>query len=102
LLRPEFQASLIVDWIFADAWDLYFEIRQLGTALDEDEDGSVVELPTSTELNLRLFKTLHHGTSGRWRAYAGVENASDEIVLPQLGLPQPGRTVSLGASFERL
>jgi iron complex outermembrane receptor protein len=102
LLRPEFQASLIVDWIFAETWDLYFEIRQLGTALDEDEDGTIVELPTSTEVNLRLFKTLHHGAAGRWRVYAGVENAGDEVVLPQLGLPQPGRTATLGVSFERL
>jgi len=61
-----------------------------------------VELPTSTEVNVRLFKTLHHGAAGRWRAYASVENAGNEIVLPQLGLPQPGRTVSLGVSFERL
>lgn len=102
LLRPEFQASVIVDWIFADDWDLYLEVRSHGTALDEEENGTPVELPTSTEVNVRLFKTLHHDAAGRWRAYAAVENAGDEVVLPQLGLPQPGRTVSLGLSFERL
>ncbi|HSD68938.1 MAG TPA: TonB-dependent receptor [Woeseiaceae bacterium] len=102
LLRPEFQASFIVDWLFSENWDLYLEVRHMGTALDEEEDGTIVELPTSTEMNMRLFRVLQQGVAGRWRAYIGIENASDEIILPQLGLPQPGRTVSLGVTFERI
>jgi iron complex outermembrane recepter protein len=100
--RPELQASLVVDWIFAAEWDLFFEIRYLGTALDEDEDGSVVELPTATAVNLRLFRTVHQNDAGRWRVYAGIDNLGDQLILPQLGLPQPGRTASFGVSFERL
>lgn len=100
--RPKLQASLIVDWIFSDDWDLFLELRHVGTAFDEDEDGSIVELPTATSANLLLFRTLHLDDAGRWRVYAGVDNIGDEIILPQLGLPQPGRTASLGVSYERL
>lgn len=100
--RPDLQASLVVDWLFAADWDLFLEVRYIGTALDEEEDGSVVELPTSTPVNLRFFRTVHHGESGRWRVYGGVDNLTDELILPQLGIPQPGRTASLGISFERL
>lgn len=100
--RPEYQASLAVDWIFAADWDLFLEIERLGTALDEDETGAVVELPSATRVNLRLFRTLHHDDAGRWRLYAGVDNLGDTVVLPQLGLPRPGRTTSVGVSFEQL
>jgi iron complex outermembrane recepter protein len=99
--RPDLQASLVLDWIFAPEWDLFFEIRYMGVALDEDEDGEVVELPSSTSINFRLFRTVHRDDTGQWRVYAGVDNLGDDVVLPQLGLPQPGRTASLGISFER-
>jgi iron complex outermembrane receptor protein len=100
--RPDLQATLVVDWLFATNWDLFLEVRYLGSALDEDEDGSVVELPTSTTANVRIFRTLAFTDSGRWRAYAGIDNLGDELILPQLGLPQPGRTAMLGFSFEQL
>jgi iron complex outermembrane receptor protein len=101
-LRPETQLSLAIDYVFAQDWDLFLEVQHVGTALDEDEDGTVVRLPTSTEVNLRLFRTLRHDDDGRWRAYAGIDNLSNDIVLPQLGLPLPGRTLSIGVRFERL
>lgn len=100
--RPELQATLTVDWLFAADWDLFVEVRHVGTAVDEDEDGSIRELPTSTAVSFRLFRTLRHDEAGRWRVYAGVDNLGDELILPQLGLPQPGRTAALGVAFERL
>lgn len=99
--RPELQASLVADWIMAPDWDLFLELRHTGTALDEAEDSSLVELPTSTTVGFRLFRTLRQDEDGQWRAYAGVDNLTDDLVLPQLGLPQPGRTASLGIRFER-
>ena len=100
--RPRLQASVIVDWILSDAWRLFLELRHVGTAFDEDDDGSIVELPTANSANLRLFRILRLDDAGRWRVYAGVDNIGDEIILPQLGLPQPGRAASLGISYERL
>ena len=100
--RPGLQGSLVVDWLFAADWDMFFEVRYLGTALDEDEDGSIVELPASTVVNVRVFRTVQHDDVGRWRLYAGVDNLGDVLILPQLGLPQPGRMASLGITYERL
>jgi iron complex outermembrane receptor protein len=102
LQRPDFQAAVVFDWLFADDWDVFIEMRYLGTALDEDEDGSIVELPTSTAFNVRVFRTLDFDGAGRWRLYAGVDNVGDELILPQLGLPQPGLTTSVGVTFEQL
>lgn len=101
LQRPDFQATLVFDWLFADNWDLFIEMRHLGTALDEEEDGTIVELPTSTAFNVRVFRTLAFDGEGRWRFYAGVDNVGDELILPQLGLPQPGLTTSVGVTFEQ-
>lgn len=100
--RPDLQAALVLDYVFAQNWDLFLELRHTGEALDEDEDGRVVTLPSSTEINLRIFRTLGESGDGRWRAYAGIDNLTDELVLPQLGLPQPGRTALVGVTFERL
>ena len=98
--RPEFQAALAVDYTFGRDWDFYFEAEYLGVAKDEDENGNVVDLPTSWHVDVRLFKTLNARADGRWRVYAGVDNATNDVVLPQLGLPQPGRTISMGVLFE--
>lgn len=100
--RPDLQATLVIDWLFAEDWDLFVEVRHVGTALDEDEGGSILELPRSTAVNFRLFRTVHHDDAGRWRVYAGIDNLGNELILPQLGLPQSGRSGSLGITFERL
>ena len=99
--RPDFQAAVVFDWLFATDWDLFVEARYLGTALDEDEDGSIVELPTSLAFNVRLFRTIASNDTGQWRLYAGVDNVGDDLILPQLGLPQPGTTTTLGITFDQ-
>ena len=98
--RPEFQAALAVDYYFGRDWDFYLETEYLGVAKDEDENGNVVDLPTSWHVDVRLFKTFMERANGRWRAYAGIDNATNDVVLPQLGLPQPGRTLTVGLVFE--
>jgi iron complex outermembrane receptor protein len=99
--RPRMQAAITLDYLFNVNWDLFAELRYIGEALDEDEDSSVVKLPTATTIDLRLFRTLRRDERGLWRAYAGIDNVSDELVLPQLGLPQPGRTAVIGLQFDR-
>jgi iron complex outermembrane receptor protein len=98
--RPEFQGALMLDSTFGRDWDFYVEAEYLGVAKDEDEIGGVVDLPTSWLVDLRLFRTIDAETKGRWRAYAGLDNALNDVVLPQLGLPQPGRTFKVGVVFE--
>jgi iron complex outermembrane receptor protein len=99
-LRPTFQASMALDWLITEDWDFYIEARHVQGALDEEENGDVVELPASTAIDLRLFRTLGSRYSD-WRMYVGVNNVTDEVVLPQLGIPAPGRTATLGISYYR-
>jgi iron complex outermembrane receptor protein len=98
--RPEFQGALMLDYYFGRDWDFYFEAEYLGIAQDEDENGNVVNLPTSWLVDMRLFRTIRERAGGRWRAYASLDNALNDVVLPQLGLPQPGRTFKVGVVFE--
>jgi iron complex outermembrane receptor protein len=98
--RPAFQGALMLDYTFGRDWDFYIEAEYLGVARDEDENGRVVELPTSWLVDMRLFRTIDAKAGGRWRAYAGLDNALNDVVLPQLGLPQPGRTFKVGFVFE--
>ena len=98
--RPEFQGALMLDYYFGRDWDFYFEAEYLGVAQDEDENGNVVDLPTSWFVDMRLFRTIHERAGGRWRAYASLDNALNDVVLPQLGLPQPGRIFKVGVVFE--
>jgi iron complex outermembrane receptor protein len=100
--RPEFQGALMLDYFFGRDWDFYIEAEYLGVAKDEDENGNVVDLPTSWLVDMRLFRTITAQAKGRWRAYAGIDNATNDVVLPQLGLPQPGRTFKVGVVFEPL
>jgi iron complex outermembrane recepter protein len=90
----------MLDYYFGRDWDFYFEAEYLGVAQDEDENGNVVDLPTSWLVDMRLFRTIRERAGGRWRAYAGLDNALNDVVLPQLGLPQPGRTFKVGVVFE--
>ncbi len=96
LQRPEEQVNLAFDWQATPRTDLRAEIAYTGAALDLADDGSLVELPSSTALNLRAFFDLGDYFGQRVLLTAAVDNATDELILPQLGLPAAGRSVHIG------
>jgi iron complex outermembrane receptor protein len=96
LQRPETQLRAALDWQANDRIDLRAEVQYTGTAYDLADDGSVATLPDATVLNLRGFLRV-----GRWwnrdvHLTASVDNVTDALVLPQLGLPAPGRLYRVG------
>ena len=96
LQRPDEQVNLAFDWQATPRVDLRAEAAYAGGSFDLDDDGSIARLPSSTSVNLRGFFK-----AGSWRRQdilltAAVDNATDELVLPQLGLPAPGRSYHLG------
>jgi iron complex outermembrane receptor protein len=100
--RPELQATLALDVQPSAALDLRFEVEHTGEARDESADGDPVALPASTQLNTRAFYTLAPSRDRpAWTLYAAAENVTDELVLPQLGLPAPGRTFRVGIRLTR-
>jgi len=59
-------------------------------------------LPTSLRLNLRVAVQRYFDASGVFlQVYAGIDNLTDEMHLPQLGLPDAGRTARVGMSLSR-
>lgn len=70
------------------------EVVYTGTAYSLGTS-DLVELPTSTVVNLRAGYRLP--LPSRPEVFARVDNLLDAVVVPQLGLPGPGRTAQLGA-----
>lgn len=88
---PERNLVAAVDWQPTQRVDLRAEVTYVGPAYDLNEDGSLALLPFSTSLNLRAFFEFDSPyKGGSQKLFAAVDNANDELVLPQLGLPAPG------------
>jgi iron complex outermembrane receptor protein len=94
--RPAHEAMLALDWAPREAFDLRAELRRIGPARDLAPDGRLARLAPATEINLRArvpvlrLRTVPIGLT------AAVDNLTNAVILPQLGLPLPGRIVRLG------
>ncbi len=75
-------------------------MRQVGRAYALDLDNAQVALPSSTVLNLRVAIRTYFQTGGIFiEIYGGLNNVTDEVAAPQLGLPGTGREMRVGASL---
>ncbi|MEH3037965.1 MAG: TonB-dependent receptor [Sphingomonas adhaesiva] len=71
------------------------EVLYTGRAYSADANGVLVALPRSTAVNLRVGQRV--AVAGRAiELFARADNIGDALVLPQLGLPAPGRTLRIG------
>lgn len=95
--RPRYEVTAAVDWAPEGLFDMRAELRRTGDAVDLAPDGGPARLPPSTEVNLRASIPVIRSAGG-WQLSltAAVDNLTDALVLPQLGLPLPGRTIRLG------
>ena len=89
-------------------WDLVrglvldFGVLYTGHAWALGPDGTQVTLPTSWRLNTRLAAQRYFNRSGVFgQLFAGVNNLTDALNVPQLGLPDAGRTWRIGLSLSR-
>lgn len=96
LQRPDAQLRAALDWQASDRVDLRAEVQYTGSAYDLADDGSPVRLPDATVLNLRGFLRVGQWWGRDVHLTASVDNATDALVLPQLGLPAPGRLYRVG------
>lgn len=94
--RPFHEAMAAIDWAPGEAFDLRAEVRRIGPARDLDADGRLSRLAPATEINLRARVPVARVGTARLSATAAVDNLANAVVLPQLGLPLPGRTLRLG------
>jgi iron complex outermembrane receptor protein len=100
--RPDHQTSFSIDAQPSVRVDLRAELEHIGPAKDEGSSGEVVSLPSSSQVNLRLYYRINRlASEDKWLVYVSIENVSDALVLPQLGLPAPGRTYRVGLRLGR-
>lgn len=97
LQRPARQMVAALDWNATESLDLRAEVHNIGRATDLADNGAFVRLPGATSLNFRAFwKVADLGVLGKLTLTASLDNATDAIILPQLGLPAPGQTFRIG------
>lgn len=96
LQRPAHEAMLALDWAPREAFDVRAELRHIGPARDLAPDGRLARLAPATEINLRARVPVLRLGQVPISATAAIDNLTNAVVLPQLGLPQPGRSVRVG------
>ncbi len=100
--KPEILATLITRFgpirgVSLDATGIY-----TGRAFGLAQDNSLVSLPTAWRLNVRLAAQRFFADSGLFlQTYLGADNVFDALLLPQLGLPDAGRSLRFGVSLAR-
>jgi iron complex outermembrane receptor protein len=72
------------------------EIVYTGTAFSPGDDGALVELAASSVVNLRLSYRLTPWNATVAEIFLRLNNATDALAQPQLGLPEHGRELIAG------
>ena len=72
------------------------EYIMTGEAYGLRDTGSLARLPSSHVFNARLSYLMIFSRQWAAEAFARVNNATDSVMLPQLGLPGPGREFHVG------
>ncbi|KPP84453.1 TonB-dependent siderophore receptor [Erythrobacter sp. HL-111] len=98
--RPSFETLAAIDWNVRHRFDLRAELRAVGSAIDLDAEGEVVDLPAAAELALRATVPLARVGGNRLFLTMAVDNLSDAQIVPQAGLPLPGRLWRVGLRFD--
>ncbi len=97
--RPRGQLLFAVNHTFTGGANMRVEMNHTGHAFDENEDGSVARLDGSTEFNAKFYIPLKETGLGVWQFYGALNNITDALILPQLGLPEAGRSFKVGIRF---
>ena len=99
LQKPEFKSQATFTWGANSRW--FFQLKHLHTsgALDEEPSGQVITLGSTNQVDLSMDFKLPLHTLENASVHFHARNITDETVLPQLGLPAPGRTLQVGFTY---
>ena len=75
------------------------ETEHVGRAWSADESGTLVALERSTTLNCRLAYGLELLLEREAEMFLHIDNLTDMLVEPQLGLPAPGWPIRVGVKI---
>lgn len=98
--RPAYEFAGAATYTPTETLSLRAELRRYGPAVDLAPDGTKARLAPGNELNLRGRWTFARiGTGARIALTASIDNLTNDVVTPQLGLPLPGRSVRVGVQI---
>ena len=100
LHRPGEQLNLALDWQATSRLDVRVDISYIGQAFDIAQDGAESRLPASTSLGLKGIVSIGRINDHDMFITAAVDNLTDALILPQLGLPAPGRSYHVGIRID--
>jgi iron complex outermembrane recepter protein len=99
--RQRYELNAQLDYTLVDRFSIAAEIQQTGDARDDAPDGTSVILPSSTEFSLRGSVVIYRPDNGpRVSLTAAGDNLTNAVVVAQLGLPSPGRTIRFGIRID--
>ncbi|GBD32670.1 Vitamin B12 transporter BtuB [bacterium HR33] len=94
--KPEALGRLGVSYLPATGPTLELEAVYTGRAYSLDDNNEFVPLPTSLVFNARAGYRFSLPGERSLELFARMDNVTDELVVPQLGLPGPGRSAQGG------
>ncbi len=95
--RPAYDVTSALTFAPADSLSVRAEFRRVGPANDLGPSGERALLPPGNEINLRTrFRVATFRSGARLFLTGSVDNLTDDVITPQLGLPAPGRSVRIG------
>ena len=100
--RPTYEALAVLDWNVPERFDVRVEVRGVGSAVDVDADGDLVNLAAAAEIAVRAAVPVARLGSQRLLLTFAIDNITDAQIFPQAGLPLPGRLWRLGLRFDQL
>ena len=93
--KPDLLARLYGDYASASGFGALAELLYTGRAYSADATGALVALPRAASLNLRVSQSVALGGADA-RVFVRGDNLFDAWIVPQLGLPAPGRSLRVG------
>ncbi|MDA0875447.1 MAG: TonB-dependent receptor, partial [Bacteroidetes bacterium] len=100
--KPEVLATVQTQWTLRRGVVLDTGVLHTGRAWGRDASDVLVALPSSWRINARLALQRYFTDAETFgQLFAGVNNLTDALHLPQLGLPDAGRTWRVGLSLSR-
>ena len=93
--KPDWLGTFTLTQNTRSGFSALFQTVFTGRAYGLDEENVFQPLPTSLVFNARLAYLFIQGGFAT-EVFARVNNATDEVTLPQLGLPGPGREFHVG------
>ena len=98
--RPAYEVAAAMTLVPVAAVFLRGEFRRVGPAVDLGPRGERTRLDPGNELNLRgRWQVAELWRGSKLALTASIENLTDDVITPQLGLPLPGRSFRFGVDL---